>query len=252
MDSFVFWDDNPTERQLVREMLPEVTVPDFPEKPEELAPAMVEIYREYFAKSVLTTEDLGKTEQYAANVQRNRLSECAGNFEEYLEQLEIVVRKVNPGENVERLTQLVNKTNQFNLTTKRYDQNQMQEILEDGSKKVYLYSVADRFGDNGIVAAVIVDMSGEMPVIEEFVMSCRVMGKNIEYAVVEDVEWDLKKCGFRGLRGRYLPTPKNKPVAKLYEELGYRKVCELPEGGCEYEILWSEVPERVYAVKWES
>lgn len=276
-DSFVFWDDNPTERELVREMLPEVIVPEFPEKPEELAPAMVAIYREYFAKSVVTAEDLEKTGQYAANAKRQELAKSAGSFGEYLKQLNIVVKKVNPMDNAERLTQLVNKTNQFNLTTVRYDQNQMQQILSDAHKRVYLYSVADRFGDNGIVAAVIVDLADEMPVpeemsvvkgtpdarakvasgveripvIEEFVMSCRVMGKNIEYALVEDIERELRKSGFAGLRGRYIPTAKNKPVEKLYEQLGYRKVLDLPEGGCEFEILWDEVPERVYAVCWE-
>lgn len=247
-DSLVFWDDNPTERQLVKEMLPEVTVPDFPDKPEDLAHAMVNIYREYFAKSVLTGEDLEKTEQYAANAQRNQLEESASSFEDYLKQLDIVMKRVDPKEHVERFTQLVNKTNQFNLTTQRYTQNQVQELLADVSKRVYLYSVADRFGDNGIVAAVIVDVSQPVSVIEEFVMSCRVMGKNIEYAVVEDIEKDLQQAGYFGVRGRYVPTAKNKPVATLYEQLGYRKTVDLPEGGSEYEIIWENVPERVYFV----
>lgn len=247
-DSFVFWDDNPTERQLIKEMLPEVAVPDFPEKPEDLASAMAVIYREYFAKSVLTGEDLEKTEQYAANAQRSQLEENATSFEDYLKQLDIVMKRMDPREHVERFTQLVNKTNQFNLTTQRYTQNQVQELLDDGNKKVYLYSVADRFGDNGIVAAAIVDVTGEMPVIEEFVMSCRVMGKNIEYAVIEDMEKDLQQAGYSAVRGRYIPTAKNKPVEKLYEQLGYHKVAGLPEGGSEYEIIWDKVPERVYFV----
>lgn len=247
-DSFVFWDDNPTERQLVKEMLPEVTVPEFPQKPEDLAPTMVTIYREYFTKSVLTGEDLEKTEQYAANAQRSQLAESATSFEDYLKQLNIVMKRVNPQEHVERFTQLVNKTNQFNLTTKRYTQNQVQELLDDANKRVYLYNVADRFGDNGIVAAAIVDVAGEMPVIEEFVMSCRVMGKNIEYAVAEDIEKDLRQAGYSGVRGRYIPTPKNKPVEKLYGQLGYCKVADLPEGGSEYEITWDKIPERVYFV----
>lgn len=251
MDSFVFWDDNPTERQLVKEMLPEVTVPEFPERPEELAPTMVAVYREYFVRNVLTSEDLEKTEQYAANAQRSKLAEHAGSFADYLKQLEIVMRRVSPGEHAERFTQLLNKTNQFNLTTRRYDQNQVQQLLTDANKKIYLYNVADRFGDNGIVAAVIVDVAGEVPVIEEFVMSCRIMGKNIEYAVVEDVEQELRKAGFVSLRGIYLPTVKNKPVEKLYEQLGYRKVGELSDGGSEYEIALENVPEREYYVKLE-
>lgn len=265
-DSFVFWDDNPGERSLVRKMLPEVVVPDFPDKAEDLAPAMAEIYREYFEKPALTREDLEKTAQYAANARRSGMQKAAASFEDYLKQLEIVVTRVKPGEHVERLTQLVNKTNQFNLTTMRLEQSKVQEMLENEHKCVYLYRVADCFGDNGVVAAVIVDIS-DVPVIEEFVMSCRVMGRNIEYAIVTDVEKDLKARGFTCIRGVYLPTAKNKPVEKLYEQLGYRKLNqdliknEVNNGAMQaykeditcviYEISLSEIPKRVYYVTME-
>lgn len=251
MDSFVFWDDNPAERQLVQELLPEVTVPDFPKRPEELAGAMVAIYEQYFAGSTLTAEDLDKTNQYAANAERNRLAQKAGGFENYLKQLAIVMQQVEPSEHVDRLTQLMNKTNQFNLTTRRYRPEQVQELLKNAHKKVYLYQIADRFGDNGIVVAAIVDVS-DVPVVEEFVMSCRVMGRNIEYAVIDDIENSLRKAGYTLLRGRYLPTAKNKPVGKLYEQLGYRKVADLPEGGAEYEISLQNAPKRYYFVEKQS
>lgn len=221
-DSFVFWDDNPAERELVRQLLPEVTVPEFPDKPEELAAAMTEVYRKYFQKPVVTAEDREKTAQYAANAARRRLEGSVSSFEEYLEQLEIVVTRVEPREHLERLTQLVNKTNQFNLTTKRYTQSSMAELLQDRKKKIYLYNVTDSFGDNGIVAAVIVDL--QEAVVEEFVMSCRVMGKQIEYAIMEDVEKNLRELGLQTLTGIYVPTGKNRPVAELYESLGYRRV----------------------------
>lgn len=297
-DSFVFWDDNPTERELIKEMLPEVAVPDFPDKPEELAPAMVEIYKEYFAKPSITEEDRKKTAQYAANSARQELERKAGSFEDYLKQLEIVMTRVNPEKHMERLTQLINKTNQFNLTTRRYTQGQIAELLQEDGKRVYLYSVADRFGDNGIVAAVIVNLGaggvvsgmaaacGETsdlpglrgcPVVEEFVMSCRVMGKNIEYAIIEDVEADLRENGYAFLRGMYLPTAKNQPVEELYDRLGYRRMEETcgdigkPETeknvsgeagksenggnasgeslGVLYEIELSKTPKRMYRVK---
>lgn len=228
-DSFVFWDDNPAERELVRQLLPEVTVPEFPDRPEELAAAMAEIYGQYFRKPAVTAEDMEKTAQYAANAARRQLEESACSFEEYLEQLEIVITRVSPQKHPERLTQLVNKTNQFNLTTRRYTRGSMAELLEDGTKKVYLYSVADRFGDNGIVAAVIVDL--REAAVEEFVMSCRVMGKRIEYAVMEDVEKDLHRLGLRTLTGIYVPTEKNSPVAELYENLGYRRVQQADGAG---------------------
>jgi len=228
LDSFVFFDDNETERQLVKDMLPQVAVPDFPAKPEELAGVMAAIYAEYFDKAVLTAEDEEKTRQYADNAKRNQLQKSVGSFADYLRQLEIVMERVDAESNIERLTQLVNKTNQFNLTTRRYTQSEMQQVLADEMKNVYLYRVADRFGDNGIVAAVIVDLGGEVPQIEEFVMSCRVMGKNIEDAIIEDVEHDLLANSYARLRGAYLPTAKNKPVAELYDRLGYVRIGELP------------------------
>lgn len=249
LDSFVFFDDNAAERQLIKEMLPQVAVPDFPEKAEDLAGAMTAIYQEYFAKAFLTGEDLEKTKQYADNVKRNELKNSAGSFADYLKQLEITMERVDAAANVERLTQLVNKTNQFNLTTKRYTQSEIQQILSDEDKRVYLYDVKDRFGDNGVVAAVIVDLSGEVPEVEEFVMSCRIMGKNIEDAIIEDVEQDLKGAGYDKLKGSYIPTAKNKPVAQLYERLGYHIIDEKPEGRVEFLVEFSAVPRREHFVE---
>lgn len=250
-DSFVFWDDNPQERELVRQMLPEVAVPDFPEKCEELAAFMCRIYQQYFEKSVVTAEDKDKTRQYEENARRTNLEKTAGSFAEYLKQLQIVVKRLEPGPNINRLHQLVNKTNQFNLTTRRYEMAQMQDIVEDSAKIVYLYKVRDYFGDYGIVAAIIVDMTGDVPEVEEFAMSCRIMGKNVEFALMEDVEADLHGIGFEQLRGCYIPTAKNKPVANLYEKLGYRLLKETDAGEKKYEIALAECPEREYYVSFE-
>lgn len=251
LDSFVFWDDNPGERQLVREMLPQVAVPEFPDRPEELAPAMAEIYREYFASPTVTEEDLTKTAQYAANAERKRLRQAAGSFEDYLKGLEIVVTRVEPAEHRERLVQLMNKTNQFNTATRRYTHGQMEALLADPGQQVYLYSVADRFGENGVVAAAIVDCGGDVPVLTDYVMSCRVMGRNIEDAIAEDIEADLRRRGYQRLRAVYLPTPKNAPVAGLYERLGYKKTRSVGQGGAEYEIGLADAPKRSYYVRME-
>lgn len=245
-DSFVFWDDSPAERELVRQRLPQVTVPEFPERPEDLAGAMTEIYRMYFEKDIVTGEDREKTRQYAQNAARNRLQSTAGDYEEYLRRLQIRITRVDPARHLDRLVQLVNKTNQFNLTTRRYQREEMQKIVEENTKRVYLYRVEDCFGDNGVTGALIVDLSGELPLVEEFVLSCRVMGRRIEYALAQDVERDLQAAGYPGAVGRYLPTPRNKPVEELYEKLGYRLLRELPQGGKEYEIRFSDRPPRQY------
>lgn len=266
VDSFVFWDDNPTERHLIQEMLPQVVVPDFPDKAEELAPSMAAIYKDYFEKAALTSEDVLKTKQYAANAERSRLAESAVSFADYLKQLKIIIRRVPAAAHTERLTQLVNKTNQFNLTTKRYELAGIQRLVTDPAKRVYLYQTEDCFGDNGIVAAVIValpqqgqdggpDGAGngdpglsDMPLIEEFVMSCRVMGKNIEYGILEDVEQDLLAAGYGSLRGLYYKTPKNRPVEKLYKQAGYEREGALKGDGVSYVLTLADAPQREYYV----
>ena len=248
-DSFVFFDDSEAEREMVRQMLPEVEVPEFPARAEDLAPAMVKIYETYFAAAVITGEDREKTAQYRANAGRKQMEDRAGSFEEYVKKLEICLLPVDPKEHLDRLTQLLNKTNQFNLTTRRYTGEQMRQITENTNKRVFLYQVTDVFGDNGIVAAAIVDTAGELPEITDFVMSCRVMGRNIENAVIDRIEQQMREEGYTVLRGRYVPTAKNKPVETLYERLGYRKTDSTPEGGTCYEIVLAERPERVYWLK---
>lgn len=222
LDSFVFFDDSGAERELMAAMLPQVTVAQFPDEAEKLAPTMVDIYKTYFAKASLTREDMEKTAQYAANSKREQLKSGAESFEAYLEQLRIVITRENPLKNEERLLQLLNKTNQFNLTTIRHEASDLSNILTDSSKCVYLFRVEDSFGDNGIVAALIVDLQNT-PIIREFVMSCRVMGRNVEHAIIDYVENDLIKKGYGSLKGLYQATSKNKPVEHLYTSLGYKK-----------------------------
>ena len=248
-DSFVFFDDSEAEREMVRQMLPEVEVPEFPAKPEDLAPCMATIYEKYFARAVITSEDRDKTAQYRANAGRNAMAGQATSFEDYVKKLEICLIPVDPKEHLDRLTQLLNKTNQFNLTTRRYTREQMQQIVEDSSKRVFLYQVTDAFGDNGIVAAAIVDITGEVPEITDFVMSCRVMGRNIENAVIDRIEQQMQEEGYGSLRGAYFPTAKNKPVEALYSGLGYRETDTTPEGGRHYEITLADKPKRAYWLK---
>lgn len=250
LDAMVFWDDSPAERELVKQMLPQVEVPSFPDNPIELAPALVEIYKKYFRKPRLTAEDREKTRQYAENEQRNRLEEQVGDFGEYLRRLRIRAETVDPAAHMERLVQLVNKTNQFNLTTLRYSLEEMQNIVANSSKKVYLYRVEDCFGDYGLVSAAIVDLEGETPFIEEWVLSCRVMGKQVEDALLGRMEADLQAAGYERLRGRYVPTAKNKPVEQLYDRLGYQLVSRGSGGKKEYCLRLADRPVRAEHVEW--
>ena len=246
VDSFVFWDDSPQERMEVAQMLPQVTVPEFPENPEELAGAMTKIYHEYFEKSALTREDLDKTAQYAENAKRRQLQQSASNFYEYLKELKIVVTRVEADQHIKRLEDMINKTNQFNLTTERHNMSELQQILADPYQRVFAYRVEDTFGDNGVVACVIVDLSQSVPVIEEFLMSCRVMGKNVEFGILKDVELEMLDEHFTKLRGYYIPTARNKPVADFYEKAGYEMLGERADGTKVYEVDLTKAPIREF------
>ncbi len=235
LDSLVFVDDNPAERDLIKEALPAVTVPDFPDKAEDLADFAINLYNDYFAKNVVTSEDRKKTEDYKANAKRNELKAVAVDFNSYLEGLEMKLIRVPAVENKDRFEQLVNKTNQFNLTTLRLSASEISEVLTNKEKEVFLYKVVDKFGDNGIVVVGILDFT-ERALISEFTMSCRVMGRNIENAIVEDFENAARKRGYDTLYAKYNPTAKNKPVADLYDKLGYEVLKKDADGSVEYKI----------------
>lgn len=233
LDSIVFVDDNKAEQALIKESLPEVVVPDFPDRPEELTRFMTELFLEYFEKSVITDEDREKTKQYQANNERKKLQESSVDYDGFLDGLEMKMFRVDPNKNKERFIQLVNKTNQFNLTTRRLTEPEAIKILSNPDSEVFLYRVVDKFGDNGIVAAVIVDF-GEDAIITEFTMSCRVMGRKIEEAIIEDVEESARNRGYNKLIGVYRPTEKNKPVKELYSSFGYKKIKTYTDGMTEY------------------
>ncbi len=259
LDSIVFWDDSPAERELVKQMLPQVEVPPFPERPEELAPALTQIYEKYFRKGRLTEEDMQKTKQYAENEKRSLFQRQTGDFDQYLRGLGLKAQSLDPAEHMERLVQLFNKTNQFNLTTVRHTQEEMQKIVADSSKKVYLYRVEDCFGDYGIVSAAIVDMAGEEPILAEWVLSCRVMGRQVENALLGHMEDDLQAAGYETLQSLYVPTAKNQPVAGLYQRMGYQtipresfqeEILQKEKGASRYRIHLKERPKRGTHVTW--
>lgn len=245
MDSFVFIDDNPAERKLIRDTLPEVVVPDFPEHPEDLPGFMADIYHKYFEKSAVTEEDRKKTEQYRANKERSELQSKSADFNSYLEGLDMKLIRVSPIKHTERLCQLMNKTNQFNLTTRRFTSQDIINLMQEKDAEIFLYQVTDKFGDNGIVAAAIVEY-GDNAVITEFTMSCRVMGRHIENAVIEDMEDAARDRGFQKLNAIYIPTQKNQPVEGLYPSVGYRTTTRREDGTTEFEIDLNERLTRDY------
>ncbi len=227
LDSIVFVDDNPIERELVKKELPEVEVPAFPKDTSKLADYAKDIYLKYFYMLKCTEEDVKKTQMYIQNAKRNILKKKIGALDNFLRELntKIYVWKLRDVD-VPRASQLTQKTNQFNLTTKRYTENDIRKFANSKEYDVFIGSVEDKFGDNGKVILLIIkkDKNKKMAEIDTFLMSCRVMGRYIEDQFIDYIENELRKDGIKIVKAFYYPTKKNKPVYNLFERLGYEVV----------------------------
>ena len=220
-DSMVFIDDNPTERELIKQMLPEVAVPEFPKQPYDLIPFIKQVADDYFRIYTLTDEDKKKTEQYKANAQRKQEEKKFINMEDYLAslQIEIDIEKCNEF-NLARIAQMSQKTNQFNLTTHRYTDSDIENKVQNGDW-VYCISVRDKFGDNGITGEIIIAKDGNKALIDTLLLSCRILGKGIEEAFIKTILGLLKEQGVEMLEADYFPTLKNAQVKDFYERMGF-------------------------------
>ena len=182
LDSMVFLDDNPAERELVKCRIPDVAVPEFPDKPYQLNLFINEIYDEFFQIYKLTEEDLLKTEQYKSNKRRHNLKMSVSSMEEYFSGLGMVLtfQKANDL-NIRRIAQMTQKTNQFNLTTRRYTEENIKNFINEGYL-IFCTSLKDKFGDNGITGASIVELNikKSMASIDTFLLSCRILGRRVE------------------------------------------------------------------------
>lgn len=222
--SFVFLDDNPVERECVKQNCPEVIVPDFPTDTVDLPKWLDRVYREYFRPLHITGEDNKKTQMYQAEKKRRYVKEASLDLDSYIKLLEISVdiHKMG-GDELERTHQLINKTNQFNLTTKRYSLGELRQKNKDPYTDIFTVHMADKFGDNGLVGVVIVVRVDSKAEIDTFLMSCRVMGRKIEDAILTCLVRYYKQVCER-LTAVYIKTAKNKPVENLYEKMGFELI----------------------------
>lgn len=219
LDSMVFVDDNPTERELIKQELPMVCVPDFPAQPYDLMTFYRYLVDEYFRVYALTDEDLNKTEQYKANANRVQAQKTFTDMESFLKSLEIKLKIEEANEHtISRISQMTQKTNQFNLTSHRYTESDISTMLNSGAK-MWTLSVSDKFGDNGITGLIIIKDN----IIDTFLMSCRVLGKDIEYAFLKYV---LSQCGLNEIEAKYIPTEKNVQVKDFYEKLEFNLISD--------------------------
>jgi FkbH-like protein len=228
-DALVFADDNPFERNIVRRELPEVSVPEMPEDPAYYGRCIADAG--YFEALHVTDEDLERGSQYRANAAREQLRASRTDLKGYLQSLDMELRW-QPFERVGllRIVQLVNKTNQFNLTTRRYTDTEILAVMEDTRALTLQLRLIDQFGDNGIIGVVIGKPEGDDMRIDTWLMSCRVLGRQVEEATLNIVVSEARRLEARHLIGEYLPTKKNAMVREHYRKLGF-ELAETADNG---------------------
>lgn len=223
LDSLVFFDDNPTERALVSKYLPEVLTVDVPDDPALYVRALEEAHP--FDWPQITVEDVKRGETYASNAKREELMAEFEHYEDYLASLDMraschpVTQK-----SLARFSQLINKSNQFNLRTQRYSEAQADELINDEDREALVFSMKDRFSNYGIVSCVVLHFDQDVCFIEDWVMSCRVIKKDLEKYAFEKIARYAQERGCHRLASEYIPTAKNGMVADLLPSFGFEKV----------------------------
>lgn len=233
VDSLAFIDDNPAEREWVASQLPEVTVIALPEDPMLYASTLRDCPQ--FERLSLTDEDRQRGRMYAEQRIREELQSSSASLEDFYRSLQMVVEIgiVKPA-TLARTAQLTQKTNQFNLTTKRYSEQQISEFAADKVWRVYTVSVRDRMGDNGLVGVAITrDQAGACQ-IDTLLLSCRVIGRTVETALLAHIATEAAARGNSRLTGWYLPTKKNPPCESFYRDHGF-KLVEQTDSGSRWE-----------------
>ena len=233
-DAIVFADDNPAEREIVRAQVSGVAVPEM----DSVENYIINLDRGgYFEVTNFSADDLKRNEMYKANAERMAQQASFADYGEYLKSLEMtaVIDDFIPVY-LQRITQLTNKSNQFNVTTKRYTPTEMEEVAESG-EYIRLYGkLIDKFGDNGVVSVVIGHKSGEVLDMDLWIMSCRVLKRDMEFAMLDRLAERSKAAGIKTIKGYYYPTAKNKMVKDLYGTFGFTKVSEDDEGNSVWEL----------------
>ena len=229
LDSIVFADDNPIECELVRQMLPAVEVIALPKDPAAYADVLLDCW--HFDKLSLTEEDAHKTEHYRENAARAGARRSATDLGSYLESLGTCVEIGRATDReLRRLHQLFCKTNQFNLTTRRYTPAELKRFADTEDWLFEWIRVRDIFGDLGVVGAWLVRLDEREPEIDSFVLSCRALGREVETAACNHIKERVFAAGAEALVGRFLPTRKNLPAAGFYEAQGFTVVEEGADG----------------------
>lgn len=237
-ESFVFVDDNPAERAIIEGQVPGVAIPQL-----EGVEHFIQVIDKsgFFEVTTFSDDDLKRTEMYRENAKRSQFQASFSDYNDYLKSLEMKgeIQEFVPMY-MSRIAQLTNKSNQFNLTTKRYSQGDIEEVAKD-SKHIALYGkLEDKFGDNGVVSIVIGRIDGETNDelhMELWLMSCRVLKRNMEFAMMDELVKRAKVLGIVKIIGYYYPTAKNAMVKDFYLNQGFEKIEEDEDGNTVWEFV---------------
>ena len=234
VDSLVFIDDNPAERAIVNQQVPNVVTPIM-EKPEKYIETIDRAG--FFEVTNLSKDDIKKSEMYKENAERNKVMASFENYKDYLKSLKMhaKIEHFIPMY-MARIAQLTNKSNQFNLTTKRYTQAEIENVAEDKNYITLYGKLEDTFGDNGVVSVVIGHILGKILEIDLWIMSCRVLKRDMEFAMMDVLVEKAKKAGIETIKGFYYPTAKNAMVKEFYKLQGFNKISEDQAGNTVWEL----------------
>lgn len=233
-ESLVFIDDNPAERHIVSNQLKDVSAPEIG----DIQNYIINIDRNgYFEVTTLSEDDYKRNEMYKENAERAQLQASFSDYGEYLDSLEMqATNKPFEAIYMSRIAQLTNKSNQFNLTTHRYTQEEIEKVAYDDSYITIYGKLTDRFGDNGVVSVVIGHIIDGICHIDLWLMSCRVLKRDMEFAMMDSLVHRCKAKGIHEIRGYYYPTSKNKMVRDFYHLQGFEKISEDPDGNTEWKF----------------
>ena len=241
LDAMVFLDDNPVERGLVRRMLPQVAVPELPENAALYARTL--LAAGYFEAIAFSGEDRQRADFYQDNARRVTLQKQAGDIDAYLASLNMQMT-LQPFDDTgrARIAQLINKSNQFNLTTRRYTEAEVAAAQSDPDAFTLQVRLTDAFGDNGMISVLICRRQGTDWHIDTWLMSCRVLGRKVEVAVLQELISQAAERGVLRLIGSYLPTEKNRLVEDHYDKLGFTLLQKSEAGASTWELLVAGAP----------
>lgn len=243
-DSMVFLDDNPFERNLVREMLPQVIVPELPEDPSLYLRTVAQL--NLFETTSYSEADAERPDQYRVEAQRELARTGFERIEDYLKSLDMAISLERfSAFNLPRIAQLIQRSNQFNLATRRYSESECAAFMQDEANSFpFTLTLEDRFGNYGLISVIVLRRVEQFLEIDEYLMSCRVLQRGVENYAMNAIFELARRLGLSGIRGRYIPTKKNGMVKDFYQGFGFAKVREDDDGGTEWMLSVDEYESR--------